>query len=377
MHRSFLFGTVALALSTTAFAQSLVAIDSSRVLSRIDRTTGAKTPFRTVTSNASTTAGLAYDFVNNVLYLTSTGNDSVFTLDVNTGTATLIGAYGDSTIVMHGLEYDLSTGTLYGASGSTNNNFYSINTSTGAATLIGPTGLTSFNNLCYHVPSDTMYLTNSGTDSWYTVDRTTGAATLVGALGAGVSNPNGLAYDLTTDTIYMVDNSQDNLYTIDRLTGAATLIGSTGSGNLLGLVILPPTGTYTIFGSGCAGTLGVPGNVPITTANVGSVMSVNLTNLPFDAALMMLGFSNTFSTAFGPLPLDLAIAGAPGCFGRVDPEQVTFLLGAGGTVTFNLSIPDVPSVFVGFEFFTQGLVFDNSNPFGFTTSDAASVVIGL
>ena len=78
--------------------------------------------------------------------------------------ATLIGAYGDAALVMHGLEYDDSTGTLYGTS-SHNNGLYRINAGTGVATLIGTSGLPSFTNLGYNSATDTMYASNSGADS--------------------------------------------------------------------------------------------------------------------------------------------------------------------------------------------------------------------
>jgi len=213
----------------------VVAVDSSRALHEINMATGATTPLGTVSANAGTTAGLAVG-ASNTVYLTSSSLDSLFTLDLGTATATLVGPYGDATIVMHGLEYVPATDTLYGLS-SSNNGLYTINKSTGAATLIGTTGLTSFTNLGWNSLTGVIYATNSGTDSFYTIDLATGAATLVGSLG-GPTNPNGLAFDPDTGTMYLVDNSTDGFYTINLATGAATLIGSTGPGNLLGLAYL-------------------------------------------------------------------------------------------------------------------------------------------
>lgn len=151
MNSCFKVGLIgALAVCQTyAFAQGrLIAVDSSRALSEINMTTGAKTPIGTVSSNAGTTAGLTYNGATSTVYLTSTGNDSLYTLDVATGAATLVGAYGDSAIVMHGLEWDSSTSTLYGLS-SHNNGLYNINPGTGVASLIGTSALTSFSNLGY------------------------------------------------------------------------------------------------------------------------------------------------------------------------------------------------------------------------------------
>lgn len=218
---------------------TMYAVDSSRALYTIDMTTGAKTQIGTVSANASTTGGLAYRPDNNTIYLTSTGNDSLYTLDVTTGAATLVGAYGDSTVVMHGLEWDTSTGTMYAVSGGGGNfNAYTVDTSTGAADLLGATGLTSFTNLGYNSLTDTMYATNSNTDSFYSFNRATGAVSLIGAL-SGPTNPNGLAFNRDNGLMYMICNNTDTLYTINMATGAATAVGSTGSGNLLGLVYVP------------------------------------------------------------------------------------------------------------------------------------------
>ncbi|HET9314825.1 MAG TPA: hypothetical protein VFQ51_04510 [Vicinamibacteria bacterium] len=213
----------------------VIAVDSSRALFEIDITSGAKTPIGTVTANAGTTGALTVG-PGNVVYLSSTSLDSLFTLDVGTGNATLVGAYGDPAVVMHGLEYVPSTDTLYGAS-SHNAGIYVINRTTGAATLVGLTGLASFTNLAWNPVNATMYATNSGSDSFYTVNLTTGAATLVGPLN-GPTNPNGLAYHLENGNLYMVDNNTDNFYTIDMATGAATVVGPMGTGNLLGLAYI-------------------------------------------------------------------------------------------------------------------------------------------
>jgi DNA-binding beta-propeller fold protein YncE len=228
---------VACALPSIAAAQTphIIAVESNRNLYEVNPATGVATPIGVVSSNAGTTGGLAIG-ASNTVYLSSTSLDSLFTLDLGTGAATLVGAYGDSAIVMHGIEYVPATDTLYGVS-SHNNGLYEINKTTGAATLIGTSGLTSFSNIGWNSTTGVMYLTNSGADSFYTVDLATGATTLIGPLGTS-TNPNGLAFDPDTGTLYMVDNSTDSFYSIDMGTGAATLIGATGMSNALGLAWL-------------------------------------------------------------------------------------------------------------------------------------------
>jgi hypothetical protein len=105
MKKLALLSVAALALAGTAFAQGrLFAVDSARNFYDVDMMTGAAMNIGQVSSNAGTTGGLAYDGSTGTLYLTSTSLDSLFTIDINTLTATLVGAYGDSGIVMHGLE---------------------------------------------------------------------------------------------------------------------------------------------------------------------------------------------------------------------------------------------------------------------------------
>ena len=141
-------------------------------------------------------------------------------------------------------------------------------------------------------------------------------------------------------------------------------------------VSLNNQGGYGVFGLGCVGSIGVPGNVVITPPALGMPMRADFTNLAYDVLLFWLGASRSTS-AFGPLPLDLALIGAPGCPLRVSFDSPLLLTGTGGVATFQFTLPNTPSLLAQ-QFFTQGLSFDPlMNPFGMVISDAAAFVIGL
>jgi DNA-binding beta-propeller fold protein YncE len=342
-----------LALCGPALAQRLIACDSNRSVSLVDITTGARTPLGTISLNVGISAGLAYDFVSGKLYVTSTGNDSLYVIDVTNWNATLIGNFGLGTVpVMHGIEWDPTTGTLYGMS-QHNGGLYTLDTTTGAATLVGITGLTSFHNLVYNLFNDTMYMTNSATDSFYSIDRATGAATLIGPL-TGLSNPNGCAFNLDNNTIYVVDNSTDNLYTVDPATGVPTTVGSVGSANLLGLVYIPGTGRLTRAVHGCGPATIVSTGHPQIGFTIETTIG-NATGFPF------VGFG-------------LANLGIPFCGCTIGHEWALLLLGP--TVSF--TIPADPGI-IGLSVHIQGLDFLGTggcpDPL-LTLTDTISVLIG-
>jgi len=80
-------------------------------------------------------AGLAFDSLNGILY--GAGDGDLYTFNLSTGSATLVGSTGLGFNVNAGLAYDAATGTLYLNSAETNS-LYSVNAGTGLATLIGP-----------------------------------------------------------------------------------------------------------------------------------------------------------------------------------------------------------------------------------------------
>lgn len=132
---------------------------------------------------------------------------------------------------------------------------------------------------------------------------------------------------------------------------------------------------YGFFGAGCAGSLGVPRNVVGTPPRLGGTMTSTYTNLAQDAVFSLVGFSRT-SSPFGPLPLSLAVYGAPGCNALVSPDATLLLLGSSNSASFSLSIPN-SIAYLGAQLYTQGLSLDPVNAFGAVTTDANAAIFGL
>lgn len=125
------------------------------------------------------------------------------------------------------------------------------------------------------------------------------------------------------------------------------------------------------IGTGCVGSLGVPGNEP-GPALAGGVFSNTFTRLPFGLVVFTLGYSCTTS-GFGPLPFELSGIGAPGCHLRHSLDAIDVVIGTPPTATRSFMIP---GGLLGLRFYTQGFSFDApANPLGLVASDAAAVLV--
>jgi DNA-binding beta-propeller fold protein YncE len=343
-----------LLLTAPLAAQRMFALDSSRAVYEIDLATAARTLVGTISSNAGTTGGFTYDINTGRLWLTSSGNDSVYLVDMTNWSAKLVGNYGLGTaVVMHGIEWDDSTGTLYAMS-QHDNGLYTVDQTTGAATLVGLSGLTAFSNLGYSLLTNTMYVVNSGADSLYTIDRATGVPTLVGAIGAGTTNSNGVAFNIDNQTLYMADNLTDNLYAIDVTTGAGTVVGSTASTNLLGLVYVPGAGRLTRAVHGCGQTTirvsGHPAPGSTITTELGNVTGIPLVGYGVvNASAPFCGctIGHEWAVAAVGTTMSFAIPPNPALAGVQLLIQGTDFLGAGGCASPQLTLTDTITVTIG------------------------------
>jgi hypothetical protein len=109
---------------------------------------------------------------------------------------------------------------------------------------------------------------------------------------------------------------------------------------------------------------------------LGASVNVTLDRLAANAAVMLVGFSHT-SSNLGPLPIDLAGFGAPGCKLRVSPESSALLLGAANSAVWGFTLPNAIGL-AGIRLFNQAIALDPGfNAAGAVGSDAHGMLIGL
>lgn len=183
---------------------------------------------------------LAYDTGNSTMYMvdgygndTTTVNSSLYTLNLTTGAATLIGSIGMPHVT--GLTYDSANDTLY-ASTTDSKSLLKLNAATGAATQIG-SGLGDINVVTYDSSNNVLYGW-AGTQI-YSVDPATGATTLLSGSGLS-SNNSGMVYDPTSNLLWNLDVT-GRMATVDPASYVQTLAEACcfSGGESGGLALIP------------------------------------------------------------------------------------------------------------------------------------------
>ena len=159
---------------------------------------------------------LAFD-ANDVLYVMASTNE-LYTLDTATGAATLVVAVSET---IRGMEFDPTTGILWGGEGGGpppnpgNDGIYTIDLTTGTATLVGNTGLGSNTPAICFDAAGNLYGTMGGgnnPNNFISIDKTTGAGTIIGLIGfVAVAGMSSLPAPVS------VDDSQEGIPTVYQL----------------------------------------------------------------------------------------------------------------------------------------------------------------
>jgi hypothetical protein len=197
--------TGASSLNSLAFgaqAGRLYTVSGSTLYS-VSPTTGVATSVVTLTVSdvrglAVTPAGVCYGIVNGT-------PDKLYTIDLSTGVATLVGNTGNSSI--QALASDSGGNLLAWAVNPTvagQGSLLTINASTGVATAVGPPTPASIQALAFS-PAGVLYGCNTGL---FTINPSTGAATPVGPANLGDVRGIDFAFPQSSGITFMPANGQ-------------------------------------------------------------------------------------------------------------------------------------------------------------------------
>lgn len=196
--------------------------------------------------------GLAYSTDAGVLYAVNTDRQ-LFTIDPNSGAATLLGTLSGSPGTITAMTYDRVNKRIVGMLQNTGQ-LAAIDPNALTATGFGASTFGNVGGLAFDPTSGKLYGvddTAAGT-RLVSFDPNTGAKATIGALGAGINDCNGMAYVDAEDALFTIDAGSENLLRVDRQTGAATVVGNTGSlfGSAYGMEAIP-----SVPPPGCPGDL--------------------------------------------------------------------------------------------------------------------------
>lgn len=212
------------------------------------------------------------------LYGANAGN--LITIDTATGAGTVVGPFGCCSTV-DDMAFDAG-GNLWLISGSPSS-LYSVNVASGAATLVGSVGGRFLSGLAGDC-SGSVFGLDAENDDLLTVNTATAAPTAVGPLGFDVAS--GSLDEDAAGTLWMlarppVGGAPSETYTINKTTGAATLVvGSVDGNNPSDVAIaplvcqVPPTTTTTTTTAPSTTTAAptttttAPGSTTTTTGSV-------------------------------------------------------------------------------------------------------------
>ena len=177
----------------------------------------------------------AGEYVDGLVYMVDTINN-MWEVDPATGailrTFTATAPAGGETYA--GMAIDPTTGIVYaGTTSCASSSLYTLDVLTGTATLIGPaTNAACLIALAVDGNGD-LWGYDIIADMLVSIDKTTGAGTVVGSIGFDANFGQGMGWDPATDTLYMAafnnTSFQGELRSVDRLTGNTTLVGVLGS----------------------------------------------------------------------------------------------------------------------------------------------------
>jgi len=209
-----------------AFALDIGFVSDNFTTHDVDNFQGASV----IGANALPIFGMDFDETATTLYAVDSTAQQLGTIDINTGVFTAIGP--TVPLAGHnltGLSIDPTTGEAFLSSVdgpvATTAALYTLDLATGTPTLVGTNTTTT---LLIDIAIDctgTLYGHDIATDSLYTIDRATGVPTLIGATGVAANFAQGMDFDNDSGVLYVYayEGSGTNTYgTANLMTGLIT-----------------------------------------------------------------------------------------------------------------------------------------------------------
>ncbi|MBK8099111.1 MAG: hypothetical protein IPK26_18540 [Planctomycetes bacterium] len=163
----------------------------------------------------------------------------------------------------------------------------------------------------------------------------------------------------------------------DDLRGRLVMFGGRTANNAMLAETWEYGAQYRTFGSGCAGTAGIPRLIGSARPRFGTVGANTVSNLAAGAnlAIFVTGLSN-MTSPLGSLPRLLTPFGLPNCRLYVSPDLFQVVPATAGVGNWTWSVPNNLALF-GASFFQQVACLDPGvNAAGLTVSNALAATIG-
>jgi uncharacterized repeat protein (TIGR01451 family) len=188
----------------------------------------------------------AGEYVNGFVYVADTANN-LYQLDPATGAiiTTIPITPPPNGETYSGMALDPTTGEVYASSTNVGtSSLFTVDLNTGVATLIGPITGSGCNIAIAINGLGDLYGYDICTDDFWAIDKNTGAGTVIGSIGFDANFGQGMGWDQATDQVYMAafnnGTFQPELRVVDLGTGNTTMVGGPlGSTDPTGLCQLP------------------------------------------------------------------------------------------------------------------------------------------
>lgn len=213
-------------------------IDSSTpsVLYSVDTRTGRAMQPRT--TGCGDISGITFDPTGQFLYAVTSFAavpyaNALVRIDPQTGSTTQIGPTGLANMYEGDLAFDPTSGVLYALQDSNPlRSLYTLNVDTGAATLVGhvqPGEPTDLSSLAFD-PAGNLFSIDTTNDTVIRIDKTNGTILSRTPISVPLGDVAGMAYHPLEERFYVADghtHGTNTLYTFDPYSGQLTAIGPT------------------------------------------------------------------------------------------------------------------------------------------------------